>query len=66
MAVGRRLLGGVLNAGDEIGCMDTLWLLRVLDPMKFKQNPGVTNSATISAFAIVYPQLTAWPGSRGP
>jgi hypothetical protein len=65
MTVSRRWLGGVLNAGDEIGCMDTLWLLRVLNPMKFKQNPGITSSATVSGVAV-HPQLTAWPGSRGP
>lgn len=47
MAVGRWGLGGFLNAGDEIGCVDALWSLRVFISMKFKEYSGVSTSATV-------------------
>lgn len=39
MAVRCRGLGRVLDAGDEIGCVDTLRPLRVFIPMELEEYP---------------------------
>lgn len=54
MAVRRWWPSGFLNAGDEIGCVDTLWPLRVFISMELKEHSGNTTSATVLRGLIEY------------
>jgi hypothetical protein len=46
MAICRWGLGGVLDAGDEIGRVDALWLLRIFDSVEFEKYPRIFMSTT--------------------
>jgi hypothetical protein len=66
MAICRRRLGGFLDAGDEIGRVDGVWLLRIFNSMEIKKNPEIFISATVPVIAKSSSKLTAWLGAREP
>lgn len=66
MAVRRGRLGRFLDAGDDVGCVNGLWLLCVLIAVEFEENPIQWSVLSIPhpISAAASAKHTVWPGWR--